>query len=276
MELPFSPPIGLGTAAFEADESTIVDAVVSALEAGYRHVDTAQVYGTEAQVGEAIARADVPREEVFVATKTAHIDNIEPGREPLRESVLESRERLGVETIDCCYVHWPMGVYDPAVTLPALDELRDEGVVDHVAVSNFTVDLLEEARDHLDAPLFANQVETHPLLQQDELVAYAREHDLVHVAYSPLMAGRFADVPELATVAEKHDVTPAQVCVAWLADREPVVPIPKSLDPAHQRANLEALDVPLDDEDRECIAAIDREERIVDNEDAPWNAGDRA
>lgn len=274
MEPPFSPPIGLGTA-FDADDEAVVAAVESALDAGYRHVDTAQVYGTEAQVGEAIDRADVAREDVFLATKTAHIDNIDPGREALKESVYESAAKLGANTIDLCYVHWPMGVYDPEVTLPALDELREEGVIEHVGLSNFSVELLDEAREHLDAPIFAHQVETHPLLQQDELVSYAQANDIFHVAYSPLMAGRFGDVPELEAVAEKHGISAAEVCIAWLADRDNVVPIPKSLDLDHQRSNLAALDVALDDEDRECIAGIEREERVVDPDGAPWNEGGR-
>jgi len=271
MDPPFDPPIGLGTAFDDAAESTVVDAVVAALEAGYRHVDTAQVYGTEAAVGEALSRADVDPSEVFVATKTLHQDQPGPDRESIVESVHESRERLGVDAIDLLYVHWPMGYYDPAVAMPAFDALREEGVVRHVGLSNFSVELLAEARDYLDAPLFAHQVETHPLLQQDELVEWARANDVLHVAYSPLATGRVGDVPELQAVAERHDATPEQVAIAWLAGRENVVPIPKSTDPGHQRANLAALDLELTDADRAEIAGIDREERVIDPADAPWN-----
>jgi 2,5-diketo-D-gluconate reductase B len=179
-------------------------------------------------------------------------------------------DRLGLDVIDLLYVHWPLGAYDPADTLRAFDELREEGLIRHVGLSNFTPDLLDEARDHLDAPIAAHQVEMHPLLHQDDLVTYARKHDHVLVAYSPIARGKVFDDPTIQRIAEKHDATPAQVSLAWLVGKENVVTVPKATDD-HLTENLAAADLDLDPDDVAAIEAIDREERVVDIDPAPWN-----
>ncbi|RQG98981.1 aldo/keto reductase [Natrarchaeobius oligotrophus] len=269
------PPIGLGTDQntaleedFEVDHDTAVETAMTALEIGYRHVDTAQIYGTEAAVGEAIERSDVPRSELFVATKV-HYQRA--SYEEVLDSVETSLDDLGVDRLDLLYVHWPAGTYDPEETLRAFNELHEDGVVANVGVSNFTPELLDEARALLDPPIFAHQVELHPLFQQRELQEYAREHDHYLVGYSPLVRGSAGDVPELRSVAEKHDATPEQVSLAWLIQREKIVPVPKASSEAHLRENFEATNLELDPEDVERIDAIDRERRIIDFEFAPWN-----
>lgn len=269
------PPLGFGTDQntaleddFEVDYEACVQAVLDALEVGYRHIDTAQIYGTEACVGEAIERSSVPREDVFLATKV-HYQKL--GYDDTLESVEQSLSDLKVESIDLLYVHWPAGAYDPEETLRAFNELSDAGIVDNVGVSNFTPGLLDEARSLLDSPLFAHQVEMHPLLQQGDLRAYARTHDHYLVAYSPLVRGDVDDVPELVTIAEKHDVSPAQVSLAWMFHLDSVVPVPKASSREHIRENYEALELELDDEDLSRIAGIDREQRIIDFEFGPWN-----
>ncbi|WP_227378799.1 aldo/keto reductase [Haladaptatus halobius] len=262
---PISSP-GFGT--YDLHGESGVTAVRTALDVGYRHVDTARMYENEAVVGEALARSDVPREEVFVATKVGHFTEPNLSPEYIRESVVESRENLGIETIDLLYVHWPYS-YEAEAHLPTLNELVRDGWVRHLGVSNFTPPMLDETRALSDDPVFALQVEMHPLLQQEELVAYADEHDLTLVAYSPLAQGEVFNLPQLCDIAEKHDVSPAQVSLAWLSTKD-VVPIPKASSEAHVRDNFAATDLELDDEDIARIDAIDREKRLEDEEFVDW------
>lgn len=263
------PRLGFGTHQM-TDRRECVDAVETALAAGYRHVDTAQLYGNEKFVGEAVATSDVDREEVVVATKVWQ-DSL--ARDDVLASTRQSLERLGVDTIDVLYAHWPREDYDPEETLSAFDELREEGLIERVGLSNFTPDLLEEAREHLSAPIFANQVEMHPLLPQEELVAYAQEHDHWLVAYAPIARNKVADVPEIREVAEKHDASPAQVSLAWLLAKDNVAAIPKAASAEHIRDNWAARDLDLDEADVAKIDGIERRERIIDPKDAPWNEG---
>ena len=259
------PQPGFGTSGHE--DETCVESVLSALEAGYRHVDTAQMYGNEAEVGEALARADVDREEVFLATKVHH-ENL--AYDDVLETTEESLDRLGVDAVDLLYVHWPRAAYDPAETLPAFDEVRDRGLTRHVGVSNFTIPLLEEALEILESPIVAHQIEVNPRLQQDELVSFGREHGITTVGYSPLIRGEVLEIPELRELAEKHDATPAQVVMGWFAAREGVVTIPKATG-EHIEENLAGHGLELDDEDVATIESLDRGERLIDPDDAAWN-----
>jgi 2,5-diketo-D-gluconate reductase B len=261
------PRLGLGTYS-DADREQWRGNVRTALDVGYRHVDTAQDYDNEQYVGRGIRDADLDREDVFLATKVAP-PNL--AGEDLLATTRESLDRLGVGALDLLYVHWPHDAYDPESTLAALDRLHDEGRVRNVGLSNFTPGLLEEAIDLLDAPLAAHQVELHPYLPQDELVAHAREHDYWVVAYSPLAQGRVLDDPVLADVAEKHDATPAQVALAWLLSRENVAAIPKASSREHMADNLAARDLELDETDVERIDGLDRRERVIDPSWARWN-----
>jgi 2,5-diketo-D-gluconate reductase B len=261
------PLLGLGTWE-NTDPEACASAVATALETGYRHVDTAQIYGNETHVGEGLARADVPREEIFLATKV-WIDHLD--REGVIESTEESLDRLGVDSVDLLYVHWPCRTYDPAETLAAFDDLHDRGLTEGIAVSNFEAEQVDEAVERTDAPVVANQIEVHPLLPQEDLVAHCRERGLDVVAYSPLARGAVLDVPAVSRVAEKHGVSEAQVSLAWLRDRG-LAAIPKATSAAHVRDNWRSLDLTLDDEDRERIDSIDRRERTVDPDWAPWNA----
>ncbi|WP_121821943.1 aldo/keto reductase [Halostella salina] len=260
------PAVGIGT--YEnTDPEVCAESVATALDAGYRHVDTAEMYGNEAAVGEGIARADVDREDVFVATK---IDTENLAYDDALASAEGCLDRLGLDAVDLLYVHWPIRTYDPDDTLAAFDELYDRGVVRHVGLSNFRPDQLDEALDRLDAPLFAHQVECHPLLPQDYLRAHADEHGYRLVAYSPLAKGRVTEVPELVEIAEEHDATAAQVSLAWLLARDVAV-IPKSSSPERIRENLAARNLTLGDDELARIDAIDRRERQVDFDAAPWN-----
>lgn len=259
--------LGYGTWSL-TDWEACVENVTAALDAGYRHIDTAQAYDNEALVGDALKRTDVPREDLLVATK---VDTSNLAYDDVIGSVEQSRDDLGVETIDLLYVHWPRDTYNPKDTLPAFDELVDRGVVNRVGLSNFRVDQLEEATDVLDAPIFAHQIECHPLLPQEELRAFADETNHHLVAYSPLAKSEVFDVPEITAVADKHNASPAQVSLAWLIAKG-TCPIPKARGD-HITDNYGALELvdALDPEDIDRIGSIDRETRLIDPNDAPWN-----
>jgi 2,5-diketo-D-gluconate reductase B len=262
------PPIGVGTWE-NTDPEQCAETVANALEMGYRHVDTARFYGNEEHVGEGIARADVPREEVFLASKV-HPEAEGAAYDEIYEGFERSVSLLGVDALDLLYIHWPVGNYEAEETLAAFDDLVDDGLVRNVGVSNFSTELVEEAQSVLDAPLFANQVERHPMLQQDELVAHAQDHDYTLVAYSPLGRGETLSLPEVETVADKHGVSPAQACLAWATHPENVVAIPKATGEDHLRDNLAAADLELDDEDVERIDGVEKRERFVERDGAPW------
>lgn len=262
------PRLGFGTVGV-TDPATIE----MALEVGYRHLDTAQWYENEDVVGRGIERSSVPREEITVATKVLP-DNL--GAADVRRSTEASLDRLGLDTVDLLYVHWPTNAYDPVETLGAFDKLYDEQMIRYVGLSNFTPTLLDEAREILAAPILATQVEMHPLLPQRELVEYVRDAGMHLVAYSPLAQGRVFDEPVLADVAERHGVSVAQVSLAWLFSHDNVAAIPKASGD-HITDNYEALSLDLSDEDIARIDAIDRVVRTVDPteeervDSTPWN-----
>jgi len=258
------PMLGLGTWK-NSDARQCADSVATALEMGYRHIDTGQAYGNEAAVGDGIERADVDREEVFLATKV-WISQL--GREDALSSTKRSLEKLGVDSVDLLYVHWPSRTYDPEETLPAFAELLDRGLIDRIGVSNFEPEHIDRAREAIDAPIFANQVEMHPLLQQTDLREYAEANGIELVAYSPLARGEAFDVPELGDVATKHGVSEAQVSLAWLREKG-VTAIPKATSEPHIRDNWASLDLELDDEDVDAIDAIDRTTRRIHPDFAP-------
>lgn len=257
------PPLGFGT--FQLHDEDCATAVETALEAGYRHVDTAQYYENEAAVGDGLAAADVPRDDVTVATKLWH-DDLDPAS--VHDGIRESRERLGVDSIDLAYVHWPANTYDPEATLGALSECYDDGLLDAVGLSNFTPELIDEALDCCDAPVAAVQAEVHPLLPQSDLLAHCADRGLDLVGYNPLMHGFALDRPEVESVAAKHDVSSARAILAWHRTRG-VVPIPKATSDDHVRDNYASLDLELDDEDIAKFDGIEERQRLGDPEFAP-------
>lgn len=258
--------LGLGTWQ-NTDPEQCAESVRTALETGYRHIDTAQMYENESAVGEGIARADVDREDIFLATKLLP-ENL--GHDDVLETTRESLERLGVDSVDLLYVHWPTKAYDPEETLGALSELYDDGLIDNVGVSNFEPEQLEVAVDVCDAPIFANQVELHPLLPQEHIRETCENLDVEVVAYSPLARGGVFDQPVLEEIASKHDANEVQVSLAWLRERG-VTAIPKATGEAHIRDNWESLTLELDREDLEAIDAIEETHREVDPAFGPWN-----
>ncbi|MFB6206263.1 MAG: aldo/keto reductase [Haloglomus sp.] len=252
------PMLGLGTWQND-DHGQCVESVATALEAGYRHIDTAQAYGNEDAVGEGIERADVPREEIFLATKV-WIDNL--GRDDVIETTEDSLDRLGVDYVDLLYVHWPAREYVPEETLGAFQELRSDGKIERIGVSNFEPEHLERATEVLGEQPFADQIEMHPLLQQRELQRYADENGIELVAYSPLARGQVFEVDELTEIAEAHGVSEAQVSLAWLRESD-VTAIPKATSQGHITDNWRSLDLELSEDEVATIDGIQRTDRRV-------------
>lgn len=252
------PMLGLGT--WENDDhDACASSVETALEMGYRHIDTAQIYRNEDAVGDGIAAADVDREEIFLATKI-WISNL--AYDDVLETVQESLDRLGTEYLDLLYIHWPARAYDPEETLAAFDELSDDGTIEHVGVSNFEPEHIDEASEYLDAPIFANQIEMHPYLKQAELREYAAENDIELVAYSPLARAEIFGDPVLGEIADDHGVSEAQVSLAWLRQQD-VTAIPKATGEEHIRDNWASLDLELSESEQERIDGIERTDRRV-------------
>lgn len=260
------PQLGLGT--WQNDEpEECSNAVKNALETGYEHIDTAQIYENEEDVGKGLRQAEINREDYFLASKV-WISNLEP--ESVKSSTEESLEKLGVDSVDLMYIHWPSGKYEVLSTLKAFEELVKEGKIDNIGISNFEPGQVDEAMEEAGEDIIANQVEMHPLLQQEKLLEKCREHNITLVAYSPLARGEVFNVPELQEIAEKHDASEAQVSLAWLMQKEGVVAIPKATSEEHVRDNYRSLELELDEEDVQKIESIDREQRMVDPGFAPW------
>ena len=262
------PAIGLGTWPMTGTECT--QAVHQALDVGYRHIDTATAYENEAAVGQALRDSDVPREQIHLTTKVWW-DRLEP--KAMRQSLEDSLRALGTEQVDLFHIHWPGKDWDLARSIDTLVALRDEGKARHIGVANFPLGLLRQVVETLGAPLSAIQVEYHVLLGQQPLLDYARHHDLLLTAYTPLARGQAAAQPVIQAIARKHGVLPSQVALKWLLDQDGVAAIPKASSRENQLANLAALNVQLDDEDRAAIAGLPKDQRVVSPPFAPdWNS----
>ena len=258
------PALGFGTWQND-DPEQCTESVRTALDVGYRHVDTAQMYDNEAAVGEGIEAASVDREDVFLATKV-WIDQL--AHDDVLSSTEASLDRLGTDYLDLLYVHWPADAYDPEGTLSAFEELYEDGTIERIGVSNFEPEHLDAAREAIDAPIFANQVEMHPLLQQQELREYCEDADIELVAYSPLARGQVFDVDVLSDIADDHGVSEAAVSLAWLREKG-VTAIPKATGEAHIRDNWSSLTLELSADDVERIDALDERRRLIDPDFGP-------
>lgn len=248
------PTLGLGVSQVPDDEA--YPAVLTALEAGYRHVDTAKLYGNERGVGRAVAESGIPRDEVFVTTK---VWNDDQGRDRTLRAVDASMERLGLDVLDLLLIHWPVPRQDKYVeTWRVLQDLRDAGRVRAIGVSNFHAEHLARLAEETGEWPAINQVECHPYLQQTALRAFDALHGIATESWSPLASGRkVLDDPVVGRVAREHGATPAQVVIAWHLANDLVV-IPKSVTPSRIVENLEAADLVLTAEDLEAIEALDR------------------
>ncbi len=251
------PALGLGT--WQLTGADCREAVRHALALGYRHVDTAQNYDNEAQVGQGLQDAGVDRDDVFLTTKVAP-RNLAPG--DVRRSTEQSLQRLQTDYVDLLLVHWPAGDFELEATLDAFVALQEEGKTRHVGVSNFSPDLLERALAH--ASLFCIQVEYHPFLSQQGLLGMARKHDLLFTAYSPLARGKVLDDELLQALADAHDKSPAQVALRWLVQQRNVAAIPKASRAEHRASNLDIFDFELSEEEVNHLFNLACGERLVD------------
>ncbi|MFD1642922.1 aldo/keto reductase [Halohasta litorea] len=247
------PLVGFGT--YDIDPENTTEAVRTALEAGYRHIDCAEGYGNEREVGEALAAYD--REELFVTSKVVpkHLHY-----ESLLSACRDSLDRLGTDYLDLYQIHWPNPAVSLRETLSAMARLVEEGLVRNIGVSNFTAYQLMFARRISDVPIAMNQVELHPWFKQAELRAYATDHDVPLAAAAPLARTAVFDEPVILELAEQYDKTPAQIVIRWQVQNG-IVTIPRSTTPDHIRSNLAVTDWELDEADMDRIEAIDRRER---------------
>ena len=261
------PKLGLGTFKLTGDAGQA--AVESGLAVGYRHLDTAEMYGNEEQVGAAIAAAGVPRGELHVTTKVWH-DHLAP--DAIRRALDDSLRKLRLDHVDLYLVHWPAPGMDLAAIFETLGRLQEQGRIRALGVANFTLPLLRKAIDEIGAPVACNQVEYHVYLDQSAVLGYLRSKGVPLVAYCPLAQGRAGDDPVLAKIAARHGVSAGQVALKWLLDQDGVCAIPKSSRAAGQRANLDAWTVALDDADHEAIAGLPKDRRFVNPAFAPaWD-----
>lgn len=243
------PSIGLGTWRLSGD--TCAEAVESALSLGYRHLDTAQMYGNEVEVGRGMSDSGVDREEIFLVTKLSTGNFTQ---DKVLSSARDSLKKLGTDYVDLLLMHWPNPSVPLEETLGAMVELQEEGSVKRIGVSNFSPSLVEEATEH--AEIFCNQVEYHPRNPQDDLLEQARDLDYLLTAYSPVAKGRILGDTTLEEIGEAYSKTPAQIALRWIVQQEKVCAIPKAQGREHQEGNLDIFDFELSEEEMERISGL--------------------
>ncbi|MGW4930236.1 aldo/keto reductase [Agromyces sp. NPDC004153] len=250
------PQLGFGLYKVPASDAARLSR--EAIAIGYRHLDTAALYANEEGVGEAVRSAEVPRDELFVASKVWMDDN---GYDSTLRAFDASMQRLGLATLDLYMIHWPVPSTDLYVeTWRALVRLQEEGRVQSIGVANFHAHHLERIIGETGVAPVVNQVELHPWLPQEELRAFDEAHGIRTEAWSPLARGRVLGTPLLADIADKHGRTPAQVVLRWHLELGNIV-IPKASSPERLRENLDVFDFTLDDEDLAAIATLESGER---------------
>jgi 2,5-diketo-D-gluconate reductase B len=263
------PRLGLGTFRMQGDVCRA--AVESALALGYRHIDTAEMYGNEDAVGAGIASSGVARGNLHVTTKVwpDHLGS----PDAIRGAFDVSLKKLRLDHVDLYLVHWPSRNMNLPIVLETLTKLKQEGRTRAIGVANFTLALLKSAVEDIKAPIACNQIEYHVMLDQSKVLAYLRSKSIPLVAYCPLAQGRAASNDTLAAIGRKHNASAAQVALKWLLDQDGVAAIPKASRKESQQANLDATKVMLDDDDRKAIAALPKHNRCVNPGMAPdWDA----
>lgn len=262
------PALGFGT--YELTGSDCREMVRVALEAGYRHIDTAQVYDNEEQVGAGIKDAGTDRESFFLTTKV-WFDNYEPAK--LETSVENSLRKLKTDYVDLLLLHWPVFEGSMEPTLEALLKQKEKGRTKAVGISNFTLSQLEKACEITGQNLVTNQVEYHPFLDQSKMLDRLAQKEMALTAYSPLARGKIFEDETVTEIARQHGVDAAQITLAWLLGQPGVVAIPKSSSREHALSNFKGAEIELSAEER---AAIDKlgspEGRLIDPSFAPdWD-----
>ncbi|WP_318200446.1 aldo/keto reductase [Streptomyces sp. SCL15-4] len=252
------PQLGYGVWQVPDDEAE--RAVATALEAGYRSIDTAAIYGNEEGTGKAITGSGLPREEIFVTTK---LWNSDQGYDATLRAFDTSLAKLGLDYVDLYLIHWPLPSRDTYVdTYKAFEKLYSDGRVRAIGVSNFLPEHLRRLAEETSVVPAVNQIELHPHLQQRESRAVHAEQGIATEAWSPLGQGKgLLEVPAIVAIARKHDRTPAQVVLRWHLQLGNIV-IPKSVTPSRIKENIAVFDFSLDDEDLAAISALNEDRRI--------------
>jgi 2,5-diketo-D-gluconate reductase B len=261
------PALGFGT--WQLNGAQCESAVEHALALGYRHIDTAQAYGNEREVGRAIARSGVKRDAIFLTTKIA-ADKL--AAKDVTRSLAGSLDALATDHVDLLLIHWPSATVKMGETLRAMNEAKAQGKVRHIGVSNFTVAQMREAMETHGSEIFCNQVEYHVLLGQSRVIDFARAHGIMVTAYCPLARGRIADQPDLAAIAKSHGKTVAQIALRWLLQQDGIAAIPKSSKREHIAANFALFDFTLSAAEMATITGLRGNTRVVNPSFAPvWD-----
>jgi 2,5-diketo-D-gluconate reductase B len=256
------PALGFGT--YELLGAACEEGVLDALEIGYRHIDTARAYDNESEVGRALAASGLPREDLWVTSKVWFTD-LSAG--DVRASAEHSLSELGLDYLDLLLIHWPNSGIPLEETLSAMVSLREEGLIRHIGVSNFTPSLMCEALDL--ASILCNQVEFHPFLGQNRLLELARDEGFLLTAYSPMAKGEVVRHPILEQIGRQHGKNPGQVALRWLLQHPNVAAIPRSGSPRHRRSNFDIFDFELSRDEMRLIQALPKDERRVNPPFAP-------
>lgn len=262
------PKLGFGTYRLRGREAS--DLVSLALRNGYRHLDTAQMYRNEMEVGRAIRQSSLDRDDLWVTTKVWHT---ELSSERFLPSVEASLDRLSLDYVDLLLIHWPSPEVSVEEAVTNLMMAQDRDLCRAIGVSNFNMELMAEALA-LSAELITNQVEYHPFLDQSTLLDFVTAQEMSLTAYSPLAQGAVLHDPTVRDIAEKHGKLPAQIALRWLLDQEPVIAIPMTANPKHLRSNADIFRIRLDAEDKRRLDQLTQQKRrLVDPEFAPeWDS----
>jgi 2,5-diketo-D-gluconate reductase A len=252
------PQLGFGV--FQIDPSDTAEAVTTALEAGYRHIDTAQMYGNEAEVGEAIAKSDIPRDQLWITTKC---NNSNHGYDDAQSALDESLQKMGLDHVDLYLIHWPLPGKDLYVdTWKGFKKAQSDGKVRTIGVSNFQPHHLDRLLEETDTVPAVNQIELHPHMQQAGLRSYHERHGIRTEAWSPIGQGKgLLDAPELSEIAQAHGKSPAQVVLRWHVQIGNIV-FPKSSTAERVRENYAIFDFELGDDEVETINRMEKAERL--------------
>lgn len=252
------PALGLGTSGLRGKECTKV--VKKALDLGYRHIDTADMYGNHQAIAAALNQSDIKRKDLFITSK---IKSEDLKYDDLKKAAERLLNELDIEYFDLLLIHWPSPEIPVEESLKAMKELKESGKTENVGVSNFTIPLLEEALEYDSNLITVNQVEFHPTLYQKDLLNFAFKNDVILTAYSPLAQGEVFNNSVLKDLGEKYDKTPAQLALRWLVEKN-IAAIPKASSKAHLKNNLEIFDWDFPVEAAREMELLDQNNRLID------------
>ncbi len=267
------PALGYGT--WKLAGAECVRGVETALNIGYRHIDTAQIYQNEEEVGQAVKGSGIPRGEIFLTTKV-WMDNVRAG--DLQMSVNDSLVKLQTDYVDLLLIHWPVRNVSLNEQMQALCDVQNQGLAKLIGVSNFTVAQMKEVADDLGVRIANDQVEYHPFLNQQPVLDFVRSHGMFLTAYSPVARGKVLEDLTVRRIAQKYGKTPAQIALRWLVQQPSVAAIPKAAREEHARSNFDIFSFRLTDEEMKSLHALARPDgRLINPDWAPeWDVAEAA